>query len=64
MSLRTIRRLEKLELARVRRLRVYWVDVETGVWELIAGGEEGGEVGAGRGLAALSKRSLPAVAAR
>ena len=40
MSLRMRRRLEKLEaeVGRVRRIRVYWVDPETGSRELIAGG--------------------------
>ena len=48
MSLRMRRRLEKLELARLgrmRRITVYWVDPVSGVRQLIAGGEEGGEVG-------------------
>jgi hypothetical protein len=36
MSLRMLRRLEKLEAAKVR-LRVYWVDADTGVWTLISG---------------------------
>jgi hypothetical protein len=40
MSLRMRRRLEKLEVeaGRVRRIRLYWVDPETGNRTLIAGG--------------------------
>jgi hypothetical protein len=39
MSVRMLRRLEKLEIkfAPVRRYRLYWIDPETGERELVAG---------------------------
>ena len=49
MSLRMLRRLEKLEIkmAPVRTLRVYWVDPEAGTRELIAVTRVGPGVNAG-----------------
>jgi hypothetical protein len=56
MSVRMQRRLESLEMeARVSRLRVYWVDPETGARELIAGGG-GSPLPDGRGSVGMSVR--------
>jgi hypothetical protein len=52
MSLGMLRRLERLEvlLAPVKRLRVYWLDSETGERTWICGGEDGDDLAAdGRG---------------